>query len=342
MPAAVRVLAGPAKSGKTQLLLTEYRRLLASGTVGCALWLAPTRRAAACVRDQLLAGGFNACFSPNALTFAEFARTVVNASPRELRAVSPLIARQLLRRSIEDVRAKKGLAYFEPIAETPGMLDLLGGFVSELKRLEIWPDEFLAACRTRSLGAKDQELHRLYDRYQALLTRHHLYDREGTFWSAREMLSGGQRRPWERLRHIRVDGFTDFTRTEYEILEILAARVESLVVTLPLEEGNARRELFAKPRRSLDELRRRFPQLEVENVPRPALIAWPALAHLESRVFGNPRDAAPVPDARGIEIIAAAGQPFDYVSLPDATHVMHQTQPDRFAEVLTRWAKALA
>lgn len=41
------------------------------------------------------------------------------------------------------------------------------------------------------------------------------------------------------------------------------------------------------------------------------------------------------------EIIAAAGQPFEYVSLPDAAHVMHQTEPQRFADILTKWAKAL-
>jgi pimeloyl-ACP methyl ester carboxylesterase len=41
------------------------------------------------------------------------------------------------------------------------------------------------------------------------------------------------------------------------------------------------------------------------------------------------------------DIIKAAGQPFDYVSLPDAAHEMHQTQPDRFATVVRDWAKKL-
>jgi pimeloyl-ACP methyl ester carboxylesterase len=42
------------------------------------------------------------------------------------------------------------------------------------------------------------------------------------------------------------------------------------------------------------------------------------------------------------EIVTAAGQRFEYVSLPDATHVMHQSDPARFAQVLTRWARTLA
>jgi pimeloyl-ACP methyl ester carboxylesterase len=41
------------------------------------------------------------------------------------------------------------------------------------------------------------------------------------------------------------------------------------------------------------------------------------------------------------EIIKAAGQPFDYLSLPDAAHAMHQTQPARFASSVRDWAKKL-
>jgi pimeloyl-ACP methyl ester carboxylesterase len=45
--------------------------------------------------------------------------------------------------------------------------------------------------------------------------------------------------------------------------------------------------------------------------------------------------------AQAGEIIKAAGQPFDYVSLPDAAHAMHSADPERFVTVLSGWAKAL-
>jgi pimeloyl-ACP methyl ester carboxylesterase len=45
--------------------------------------------------------------------------------------------------------------------------------------------------------------------------------------------------------------------------------------------------------------------------------------------------------AKAKEIVTAAGQPFEYVSLPDAAHAMHQVDPARFAQVLTAWAKKL-
>ncbi|MGH6911095.1 MAG: alpha/beta fold hydrolase, partial [Phenylobacterium sp.] len=44
---------------------------------------------------------------------------------------------------------------------------------------------------------------------------------------------------------------------------------------------------------------------------------------------------------RAGEIIKGTGQPFEYVSLPDAAHAMHETQPARFAGVVRDWAKNL-
>jgi pimeloyl-ACP methyl ester carboxylesterase len=41
------------------------------------------------------------------------------------------------------------------------------------------------------------------------------------------------------------------------------------------------------------------------------------------------------------ELVKGAGQPFDYVSLPDAAHAMHESQPERFAAVVRDWAQAL-
>ena len=134
-------------------------------------------------------------------------------------------------------------------------------FIRELKRLEIWPEEF-ARAHGKSGTKKDRELADLYTRYQERLTQHELYDAQGRFWSARAELRKGQVRPFERLRHVFVDGFTDFTRTEHEILEILAGRTESVSISLPLEQDSPRRDLFAKSRQTLEELARRHPGCE--------------------------------------------------------------------------------
>jgi len=42
------------------------------------------------------------------------------------------------------------------------------------------------------------------------------------------------------------------------------------------------------------------------------------------------------------ELVAAAGQPLDYVDAPDAAHSMHAMDPQRFATILATWAQGLA
>ncbi len=301
----ITVVAGPARCGKTARLLDRYREILNQQPIGSALWLSPTHRSAATIRQLVLADAMPGCFSPNCLTFEQYASRVLDASEIKARPLSLSLMRQILARLIDEALERGRLRYFAPIARTPGLLDLLVQFIQELKRLEIWPDE-LAAAGGQHATAKDRELCYLYGRYQEVLTEHDLYDAQGRFWSARAVLRDGQRRPFQRLRHVFVDGFTDFTRTEHEILEILAGRVDSLTISLPLQRDTRRNDLFAKSAKTLCDLQRRHPAITVQDMPRLAA-SWPAMAHLEEHLFANPRHAVPARDATGLEIIAAGG-----------------------------------
>ncbi|MCX5655368.1 MAG: hypothetical protein NTY65_12035, partial [Planctomycetota bacterium] len=234
--------------------------------------------------------------------------------------------------------------------------------------LEIWPQDFLLACTARGIANKDQELLEIYDAYQQALREHRLYDAEGRFWSARDLLQkgeGGRGKGKEEndecgmmndelvgakratanasvihhssfiIHHLQLaiaDGFTDFTRTQHEILQILAKRAEEMIVTLPLEAEPRRADLFAKALKTLAELRRRHPGLVVEEHVRATPPQWPAMSHLERTLFANPRvqgsgvrgqgsgldgtscsssesrTLTPDPSFSGIEILAAARQ----------------------------------
>jgi ATP-dependent helicase/nuclease subunit B len=308
MTARVAVLAGPPGSGKTDRLLGRYRSVLAAGRPGGAIWLAPAWRAAAELRARLLGGEWDGCFSPGVMTFDQFAEAVLQVAPVAVRPISRLITRQLIRRLIHQQRSRGRLKHFSPIADTSGLADLVCELISELKRLEIWPEHLQRACNARGLTPRDIEFLEIYDEYQRCLREHQLYDAEGRFWSARDRLDQGQRRPFEHVRLVVADGFSDFTRTQHEILEILARWVEELLITLPLEAEPRRTELFAKPLKTLSELKRRHPHLVVEELPRPERPAWPAMAHLEKTLFGNPRHTRPADDTSGVEILAAAQQ----------------------------------
>ncbi len=224
--------------------------MLAGREIGRGLWLAPTHRAADEVRARLVCRWkaengpgeprIRACLKPNCFTFSQFAEAVIQASPLPTRSIDAAGKRQIIRRLIDERRAAGRLVHFASIADKPGLIDLVAGLFSDLKRQEIWPDELTAVCARPGRAAKDRELAELYDAYQQLLNEHQLYDAEGRFWSARERLRSGEIAPFDAVTTVVVDGFTDFTRTQHEILEILAGRATEILITLPWDETDGR------------------------------------------------------------------------------------------------------
>jgi ATP-dependent helicase/nuclease subunit B len=313
MPGRTVVIAGPAGSGKTERLLAGYRAALRAGPIGSVLWISPTHRSAAEVRQTILRDELRACLRPAVMTFAQFAEQVLAASDRVVQPISDLGKRQILRRLIKVEAAAGRLQHFRSIAGTAGLADLVAEFISELKRQEIWPDEFEKACRARK-QQKDRELAAIYRAYQQHLNDNGLYDAEGRFWTARELLRDGQRRPFEHLRHVVVDGFTDFTRPQLEILQTLADRADTLQLSLPLESERGRPDLFAKPASTLAQVRARFTGMTIERLARGECPTWPALAHVERELFKNPRHVVRATSAPGIEV-SEAGRALDEVYL---------------------------
>ena len=123
----IEVLAGIAGSGKTTELLSLYRDALRAGLdqarPGTTLWLAPTNRAQAELRDRLLDGTLPAVFRPNLATFDAFADQVLNSAPRPATPLSPAMQRILLRRIVMQLAREKRLEHFGKISGTSGFLD---------------------------------------------------------------------------------------------------------------------------------------------------------------------------------------------------------------------------
>lgn len=321
--ALVRVLVGPAGAGKTRWLLGRYRSTLAEGPVGCGLWLAPNGQTAATVRERLLDDALPGCLQPNVVTFAGLADAVLRHASAEryygrapadagppvvLRSIADLAKRSMLRRVVEQRRGE--LAHFAPIAHTQGFLDALADVISELKRAEIWPEELRAAAQQRGLTSRDGELVGLYGGYQDLLSTFNLYDREGRMWLARDQLARGFREPFAAVRVVVADGFTDFTRTQYDMLESLAATAGEVLVSLPYEADAEREEVFATTSETLAQLRRRF-DVEAVNLAgrrRRGAAAGAGLAALEWGLFRHPRRRTAATNGEGIEILEAPGR----------------------------------
>ena len=261
----VTIISGSSGAGKTGKLLDIYRAALdrarSQQRPGTTLWLTPNRRIQRAISQQVAARSPAGCFAPNILTFDLFAQKILDAAGRLASLISPVMKRLLLRRIAGTLQEQGELRYFKPIAGTAGFLDVISSFISELKREEIWPETFVEVCQQRrsAFARRDLEIGLIYARYQQHLTEQNWFDHEGRFWLARTALSEGIRGPFEGVETLVVDGFADFTQTQYEILGYLASGIEKIWISLSLEQPLIRPELFSKPQIAIARIQAQLP-----------------------------------------------------------------------------------
>ncbi len=317
MTTNVQLLCGPAGSGKTSRLLERCAAVAASAP-GAALWLAPTRRAADAVRERLLD------FAPDLLgsrllTFEDLAEDLIRVNDPLARPLSNVQRRLLGDDIVAELHRTGELSHFAGVVDTRGFAEGVFALLRELKRHEIRPSQLARAAYRRGydgrrvemshngydISAKERQCARIYARYQRHLERHRLFDLEGREWYARDLLRRGRRRPFENVRAVFVDGFTDFTRTQRDILDALAASADELWVALPDEAGDERAELFAGPRA----LRERFAPLQprVELLERKEGPSPAGPRHVERQLFRPLRSVERSADADGVLLIEAPG-----------------------------------
>jgi ATP-dependent helicase/nuclease subunit B len=317
---AVEILTGISGVGKTSRLIAEYVTELNNAQrkrqPGTTLWLSPTHRSACALRNMLFEKTPRASFALNVMTFKAFAEQILKFSGRKIAPLSPVAKRALLRNIITEYCQTKRLTYFAPIAHTSGFLDLVASYISELKRDEVWPEEFQQACRSRGETDKDRELTLIYQKYQDRLLEQERYDDEGRFWSAREALANGCRRPFEQLSLVVVDGFADFTFTQYEILAHLAGFSERMLFSLQSESPLRRNDLFAKTesaRKRVEETvglatNSKVKIVSLHNTDDSREQRDSAFVHIAGHLFDNPREITLSTQTDGIEIVAATGR----------------------------------
>ncbi len=320
MTAAVHLILGPAGSGKTARLVERCREAVRSGP---ALWLGPTRRHVDAVRVRLFPKE-----APYLLTFQEFADEVVRVNDPQARPLAGVQARLLADAIVAELNTGGEVSHFRRAAETRGFGASLFALLGELRRIGVTPGELTRAAFQRGdageIGVKDREVTLVYARYEELLRSFHLYDVEGRLWRAVELLRQGLPSPFEKVRAVFVDGFTDFTAPQRETVQLLAERVGELWLTLPDEQGSERAELFTRTRevamswggtaevgwaesaRPTNSTTGDRQLLLFDDEPSPQPL--PAgLAHLERQLFRPPRAVVPSADADGLRLIEAPG-----------------------------------
>ena len=214
------------------------------------------------------------------------------------------------------------LPHYQGIAHTAGFLDLVAAFISELKRSETWPELFSEACLKRGERPRDRDLARIYSEYQTTLLGRGVYDSEGRFWSACRALKAGHWGPFAGLSLVVVDGFTDFTPMQHEILSLLADHAGSLRLSLPLEQPLLRpicsrspTVIAGLPRGSQVTMK------SVEPSAHDSSVVPRAIRQIAQSLFSNRGYVERAATAEGLEMIAAAGPQGEVKSL--AARVKH-------------------
>ena len=303
----VVVLAGPAASGKTTAAVAMYKHF--SDKIGrskCML-LVPNAPAADHLRRKLLAGSpTGVLVAPRITTFSALAGRVLAAGNPPGRRLSPFQRRLLLCRLVRQLLDEDKLSALKAVGEAPGLVVALDRTIAELKRAAVEPASLAPAVRGRE--QKERDLLTVYDRYQQHLQHEGAYDVEGQMWLARDRLRDAcERREalpgLEAISAWAVDGFTDFTPTQLEILDLISRQAERVVITLPVaDDGRAR--MWFWTQRTLEALRKRFGRrmklLRIE----PPHRAGP-IQPLWDRLFDLDAPHCPLPAE--LEAIAAAG-----------------------------------
>lgn len=315
MPAACKLIAGPARSGKTHRLLQRYRNQLTcaqteSFASGECCWLAPNQTAALQLQAGLLSSAKAAFLRPNVSTFAQFADGLITRSDSRIRAISRPQKQRLLQQAVQTVRDQGRLEHFARVASTPGFVLQVDEFIADLKRKDIWAETLQGRP---GLGRRARELADIYAAYQQILHRGELYDAEGRFWAAREILTKKFSAGRQRFDLIVVNGFNDFTESQYDILRLLSECSSQLLISLTVElagsgttgESDGETLAFAKTEGTFSRLREMMPQLEIESL-KAASAAENSLRELQQQLFREPRPrretAEPI---SGVEILAA-------------------------------------
>jgi ATP-dependent helicase/nuclease subunit B len=258
----VVVLSGPAGSGKTEAILTPFRRHSDASNRRKRLLIVPNRLTADHLKDRLLADSERGVIlTPRIVTFDDLAQRILTSTAHlpPTAQLSAMRRRLMLRSIVADLDQAGTLTRLRRLRNAPGLLPAIEASLAELKRAAIAPEDLTGVIDPDLL---DQDILAIYERFQATLQAEGLTDVEGRMWLARDVLSNAATHglPVPGLVEtdlVIADGFTEFTPTQLQILQLLSQRVSRTIITLPYA-ADGRERLWQWSQRTLRRLEATF------------------------------------------------------------------------------------
>lgn len=314
MTAVLHILMGPRRSGKTERLLG--RAVESADGARSVIWLVPTRRHA----DALLAriqDETRTALAGAVTTFHDFTAAILAAGEAAVQPLSRAQRGLLLDDILTTARQREKLRHYQRVFETRGFRERLAGCFDELCRAGVGAARLAEAVAKAHQSdpeslQKAGELAWLHAAYNDLLISHRLVDFEGRLTHATAFLKTGPAKRFEQLRGVFVDGFSELTRAQEQLLLAIAPHAEEMWIALPDEPTNGRAEMYSSARAARDALVTAYgairAEVRVEHVSPSSDPSWPAaLTHVDQQLFQPVRAVVRSPDAEGIELLEAPG-----------------------------------
>ncbi len=237
-----RLLLAPAGHGKTQFVIEQIRATLASDPLSPIIVIVPNSIQAAGFRQRLCASG--GALGVDVHTFHTLYAELLTRAGQPIPLLLDPVRIRLLRAIVDNLCERGAMTHFAALRDKPGFIALLRNTIEELKRARVTPDVFSASVK--GLGARLEEIARVYSEYQEWLQKQNWADNEGRGWLAAIALeshssTGSGQRLGTDIRFLAVSGFDEFNPTQLVVLSLLAQRAKETIITLTGDIQNTNR-----------------------------------------------------------------------------------------------------
>ena len=301
-----KLILGRAGSGKTTTVLN---RLCEAGAERPQVLLVPEQMSHETERALCAAGGPQINLRAEVLSFSRLANRVFQKAgglgEEELDGGGRLL---LMYRAVQGVSAN--LKVYARPSKRPAFLTSLLATLDELKSCRVPPETLVRAGEEAPgpEGDKLRDLGLIFGEYEALTAQTALDPRD-RLTRAADKLRGSR---WGEGIDFWLDGFTDFTPQQGELLRLLMAQGHSMTVTLTcdhLEEDEGGTGIFSPARRTGRSLLRLAKEeglpCEVEHLVNPSAGKAEPLIRLERALFAE-EEPAVAPCGGAVELFQAS------------------------------------
>lgn len=270
-PGKLRILTGLAGTGKTAAITDEIRRAVLAKKGG-RLLLVPEQYSHEAERELCRVCGDSLSLYAEVMSFTGLARAICIPFSAVLDEGGKLLCMALAVDSCSD-----RLTILRNKARYPEMLRLLNSAIDSLKASCISPEILYGASQKCSgeLKSKLADLSLIYEAYQGVILNS-FSDPSDTLQKLAEQIESSSF--ISEHSHIYIDGFTDFTRSELEVIRAILRKGAQVTVCLTLDSADRSNEIFA-----------------VQRAAEASLIIL--AKDLKAEVFSDSRDSAQVPES---------------------------------------------